>query len=88
MPDPLIVDLTRATADGVVEGSLACSDLDDLKVEAGDSIEVSDLGAGSYEAEVVEVDGDRIRVQAPAFKPVPVEAPSSPELVNARDLEQ
>ncbi len=88
MPDPLIVDLTRATADGVVEGSLACSDLDDLEVEVGRIIEVSDLGAGPYKAEVVEVDGDRIRVQAPAFKlHRPIEA-GSPELVNARDLEQ
>ena len=88
MPDPLIVDLTRATADGVVEGSLAYSDLDDLEVEVGRIIEVSDLGAGPYKAEVVEVDGDRIRVKAPAFElRRPVEA-GSPELVNARDLEQ
>jgi len=88
MPDPLIVDLTRATADGVVEGSLAYSDLDDLEVEVGRIIKVSDLGAGPYKAEVVEVDGDRIRVKAPAFElRRPVEA-GSPELVNARDLEQ
>ena len=87
MPTPLIVDLTRATADGVVEGSLAYSDLDDLKVEVGRIIEVSDLGAGPYKAEVVEVDGDRIRVKAPAFKPRPVKA-GSPELVDAADLVQ
>ena len=87
MPTPLIVDLTRATADGVVEGNLAYSDLDDLKVEVGRIIEVSDLGAGPYKAEVVEVDGDRIRVKAPAFKPRPVKA-GSPELVDAADLVQ
>ena len=86
MPGPLIVDLTRATADGVVEGSLACSDLDDLEVEVGRIIKVSDLGAGPYEAEVVKADGDRIWVQAPAFKPHRHIKAGSPELADAADL--
>ena len=86
MTEPLLVDLGFPTADGVVRGSLAISDLDDLVVEVGDTIEVMDSGEGPYEAEVVEVNGDTIRVQAPAFKPYRGRERSSPELVQARDL--
>ena len=86
MIEPLLVDLGFPTADGVVRGSLAISDLDDLVVEVGDTIEVMDSGEGPYEAEVVEVNGDTIRVQAPAFKPYRGRERSSPELVQARDL--
>lgn len=88
MAAPLIVDLDHATADGVVEGSRVFSDLDldGIEIAVGDTLEVMDSGAGPYEAEVVEVDGDTIRVQAPAFKPYTGGEWPSPELVDAGDL--
>ena len=83
MLGPLIVNFDHATRDGVVEGSLALSDLDDLEVRIGDAIGVMDSGAGPYEAEVIGVDGDTIRVRAPTLT-----APqSNPGLVNADGLE-
>lgn len=89
MAEPLIVDFGRATADGVAAGSRVFSDLDlgGAEIAVGDTIEVMDYrGEGSFEAEVVEVDGDTIRVQAPALKPhIGGERPS-PELVDAGDL--
>ena len=84
MLGPLIVSFDHATRDGVVEGSLALSDLDGVEVKVGDPIGVMDSGAGPYEAEIVEVGGDRIRVRAPALS-----APrSNPGLANADDLEE
>ena len=85
----LIVDLGRATADGVAAGSRVFSDLDldGEEIAVGGTIEVMDYrGGGSFEAEVVEVDGDTIRVQAPALKPFSGGARPSPELVDAGDL--
>ena len=61
MLGPLIVNFDHATRDGVVEGRLAVSDLDDVEVRVGDTIGVMDSGAGPYEAEVIAVDDDRIR---------------------------
>lgn len=84
MLGPLIVNFDHATRDGVVEGSLALSDLDGVEVKVGDPIGVMDSGAGPYEAEVVEVDGDRIRVRAPALS-VPR---SRPGLADAEDIER
>ena len=84
MLGPLIVSFDHATRDGVVEGSLALSDLDGVEVEVGDTMGVMDSGAGPYEAEVIEVDGDRVRVRAPALS-----APrSNPGLANADDFEE
>ena len=80
----LIVNFDHATADGVVDGSLACSDLDDIKVSVGDTIGIMDGGAGPYEAEVVEVDGDNIRVRAPML----MAPPSRPGLAGTDDLER
>ena len=85
----LIVDLDRATADGVAAGNRVFSDLDldGEEIAVGGTIEVMDYrGGGSFEAEVVEVDGDTIRVQAPALKPFSGGARPSPELVDAGDL--
>ena len=82
MSGPLIVNFDHATQDGVVEGSLAVSDLDDIEVSVGDAIGVMDSGGGPYEAEVIEVNGDRIRVRAPALS-----APRSrPGLADAEDI--
>ena len=84
MLGPLIVSFSHATRDGVVDGSLAVSDLDDVEVRMGDTIGVMDAGAGPYEAEVISVDGDRITVRAPALS-----APrSKPGLANADDIER
>ena len=84
MLGPLIVSFDHATRDGVVEGSLAVSDLDDAEVRVGCAIGVVDSGAGPYEAEVIAVDGDRIRVRAPALT-VPR---SRPGLADAEDIER
>ena len=84
MLGPLIVNFDYATRDGVVEGSLAVSDLDDVEVRVGDTIGVMDSGAGPYEAEVVGVNGDRIRARAPALS-VPR---SKPGLADAEDIER
>ena len=89
MAEPLIVDLGRATADGVAAGSRVFSDLDldGAEIAVGDPIEVMDYrGGDSFEAEVVEVDGDTIRVQAPALKPHIGGGRPSPGLVDAGDL--
>ena len=60
------------------------SDLDDVEVSVGDTVGVMDAGAGPYESEVIAVDGDRIRVRAPALS-----APrSKPGLANADDIER
>lgn len=67
MSAPLIVAFDHASPDGVVEGSLAHSDLDGLAVKEGDSIGIMDSGAGPYEAQVIKVDGDRVVVRAPAL---------------------
>ena len=74
MSGPLIVNFDYATRDGVVEGSLAVSDLDDVEVRVGDTIGVMDSGAGPYEAEVIAVDADRIRVRAPASQRAALQA--------------
>ena len=84
MLGPLIVNFGHATRDGVVEGSLAVSDLDAVEVSVGDTIGVMDSGAGPYDAEVIEVNGDRIRVRAPALS-VPR---SRPGLADAEDIER
>ena len=84
MLGPLIVSFDHATRDGVVEGSIAVSDLDDTEVGVGCTIGVVDSGAGPYEAEVIAVDGDRIRVRAPALT-VPR---SRPGLADAEDIEK
>ncbi len=84
MSGPLIVNFDHATREGVVEGSIAVSDLDDLVVRVGDTIGVVDSGAGPYEAEVIGVNGDRIRARAPALG-----APRSrPGLADADDIER
>ena len=84
MLGPLLVNFDHATRDGVVEGNLTLSDLDGLEVNVGDTIGVMDSGAGPYEADVIAVEGDRIRVRAPALG-----APrSNPGLANADDLER
>lgn len=84
MLGPLIVNFDYATRDGVVEGSLAVSDLDDAEVRVGDTIGVMDSGAGPYEAEVVGVSDDLIRARAPALS-VPR---SKPGLADAEDIER
>ena len=84
MLGPLIVSFDHATTDGVVEGSLALSDLDGLEVRAGDPIGVMDSGSGPYEAEVLAVKGDAIRVRAPALS----NPQSNSNLVNMDGLER
>ena len=79
----LIVNFDHATRDGVVEGNLALSDLDGAEVKVGDTMGVMDGGADPYEAEVIEVDGDRIRVRAPALS---VQR-SRPGLADAEEIE-
>ncbi|MYD03464.1 MAG: hypothetical protein F4X21_00690 [Acidimicrobiia bacterium] len=82
MSAPLIVAFDHASPDGVVEGSLAHSDLDGLAVKEGDSIGIMDSGAGPYEAQVLKVDGDRVVVRAPALSTIGMR----PGLVNAGAL--
>ncbi len=84
MLGPLIVNFDHATRDGVVEGSLAVSDLDEVEVSVGATIGVMDSGAGPYEAEVIEANGDRIRARSPALS-VPR---SRPGLADAEDIER
>ena len=84
MLGPLIVNFDHATREGVVEGSIALSDLEGAEVKVGHPIQVMDSGAGPYEAEVIEVDGDRVRARAPALG-----APRSrPGLADAEDIER
>ncbi|MCY4620482.1 MAG: hypothetical protein OXD34_01405 [bacterium] len=80
----LIVNFDHATQDGVVEGSLALSDLDGAEVKLGDRVGVMDGGAGPYEAEVIKVDGDRVRVRAPALST----PRSRPGLADAENIER
>lgn len=84
MLGPLIVSFDHATREGVVEGSLRVSDLDDAEVRVGCAIGVADSGAGPYEAEVIAVEGDRIRVRAPALS-VPR---SKPGLADVEDIQR
>ena len=84
MLGPLIVNFDHATREGVVVGSIALSDLGADAVKVGHPIRVMDSGAGPYEAEVIEVDGDRVRARSPALG-----APRSrPGLADAEDLER